>query len=56
MKYCKIANSIKDTEKIAFEVAQFCKDKKRVAILLNGGLGAGKTTFTKYFANFFGCF
>lgn len=56
MKYCKKANNIKDTEKIAFEVAQFCKDKKRVAILLTGGLGAGKTTFTKYFANFFGCF
>lgn len=43
-----VSESINDTYKIAEKVARKCKGGE--IILLNGELGAGKTTFTKGFA------
>lgn len=45
----KIRNSYseQETESIGFELGLLLKDEERVVILLDGELGAGKTTFTK---------
>lgn len=47
-----ISNSLEDTEKIAFSFAKTLKGNE--IILLNGDLGAGKTTFTKSLAKALG--
>ena len=47
-----IINNIEDTKKLASIVARIVK--KGDVICLNGDLGAGKTTFTKYFAKSLG--
>jgi tRNA threonylcarbamoyladenosine biosynthesis protein TsaE len=47
-----IINSLDDTKKLAEVVSQVVK--KGDVICLNGDLGAGKTTFTKFFASFLG--
>lgn len=39
--------SEQETEMIGFELGLLLKDEQRVVILLDGELGAGKTTFTK---------
>lgn len=44
----KVKN-LQDTKKLASKIASFCK--KGDVILLNGTLGAGKTTFVQYFIN-----
>ncbi|MBZ4643148.1 MAG: tRNA threonylcarbamoyladenosine biosynthesis protein TsaE [Deferribacteres bacterium] len=50
MNCSKKSSTLADTKSIANKVADYCiKNDKRV-ILLNGEMGAGKTTFTKYFA------
>lgn len=48
MKITYIVNSISDTKKIAEFLAQYLIGK---IILLNGDIGAGKTTFTGFFIN-----
>ena len=44
----KICNSLKDTEELAFEFAKFLHGGE--VVILQGDLGAGKTTFTKSLA------
>lgn len=45
--------SIDDTKKLAKIVAESIKDNKLI-LMLNGDLAAGKTTFTKYLAEYLG--
>ncbi len=47
-----VSKSLNDTKEIAKIVFDFCKGGE--VIVLNGDLGTGKTTFTKYFAEFMG--
>jgi tRNA threonylcarbamoyladenosine biosynthesis protein TsaE len=47
-----ISNSYKQTEEIAFEYAKTLN--KGDVVLLSGDLGAGKTTFVKGVARYFG--
>lgn len=47
-----ISHSLADTERIALEIAQSLKGNEVVAML--GGLGVGKTTFTRGFVSAFG--
>ena len=48
---CNIINvsNLKETEKLAFDISK--KVKVGDCILLNGDIGAGKTTFTKFLLN-----
>lgn len=48
MKKEYLSNSLEDTKKIAYNFADSLKGGE--IILLNGDLGAGKTTFTKFLA------
>lgn len=48
MKYKFILKSEEDTKKMAAELLPYLKNK---IVFLNGGIGAGKTTFTGYFVN-----
>ncbi|MBQ3032743.1 MAG: tRNA (adenosine(37)-N6)-threonylcarbamoyltransferase complex ATPase subunit type 1 TsaE [Deferribacterales bacterium] len=51
MSFKKILTTLQDTESLAKELANNLKGK---TILLNGSLGAGKTTFVKYLAKHMG--
>lgn len=53
MGFKRTLESERDTEAIACELSESLKGKK---ILLNGELGAGKTTFVKYLAAHMGFF
>ncbi|MCB4205173.1 tRNA (adenosine(37)-N6)-threonylcarbamoyltransferase complex ATPase subunit type 1 TsaE [Deferribacterales bacterium Es71-Z0220] len=55
MNYCKKSLSLEDTKEIAKWVYNLLVSEKRGTIFLNGEMGAGKTTFTKYLAEYFGC-
>ena len=48
----KITYCQTETEQVAFDYAKTLKDGD--VVILNGGLGAGKTAFTKGVARFFG--
>ncbi len=50
MKYKYTLKSEEDTKKMAEEISSFIKNK---IIFLNGEIGAGKTTFTKYLVETF---
>ncbi len=52
MKY--ISTSLLETEKIAYKIVEKLKNNKRKFILLNGQMGAGKTTLIKYIAKALG--
>lgn len=54
MKYSKKSLSLNDTKEIAKWVADLLVSQKRGVIFLNGEMGAGKTTFTKYLAEYLG--
>ncbi len=47
-----ISHSLEDTEHIAREIAQTLKGNEVIA--MKGGLGVGKTTFTRGLVSFFG--
>ena len=47
-----ISNSLQDTDRIAKEIASTLKGNEVVA--MRGGLGVGKTTFTRSFVSAFG--
>lgn len=55
MNYSKKSLNLDDTKEIARWVADLLALQKRGVIFLNGEMGAGKTTFTKYLAEYFGC-
>ena len=48
MKYEKMISSLEDTERLAYQLGTLVEAQD--VITLEGGLGAGKTTFTKSFA------
>ena len=52
MKKLYLANSLQDTQKIAKEISNLVNNGD--VILLNGEIGAGKTTFTKFLLEFLG--
>jgi len=52
MKKIYISNSLKDTQNIASEISKLISNGD--CILLNGEIGAGKTTFTKFLLEFLG--
>lgn len=52
MRKIFISNSLQDTKKIAEEISKFINNGD--CLLLNGEIGAGKTTFTKFLLEFLG--
>ena len=48
----KICSNLTDTQKLAYDFANMLRGGEIVT--LSGDLGAGKTTFTQYFAKAFG--
>lgn len=52
MKKSYLSHSLQDTKNIAKEISNFVNNGD--VILLNGDIGAGKTTFTKFLLEFLG--
>ncbi|UOD34823.1 tRNA (adenosine(37)-N6)-threonylcarbamoyltransferase complex ATPase subunit type 1 TsaE [Deferribacteraceae bacterium V6Fe1] len=55
MNYYKKSLSIEDTKEIAKWVYDLLASQQRRVVFLNGEMGAGKTTFTNFLAEYFGC-
>lgn len=47
-------HSEQDTQKVAKKIADCVKNGNNIKLFLTGNLGAGKTTFTRYFIQSFG--